>query len=184
MSRFLVILAIIAALGGWGKGRELENRDYVTAVAVEYDNEYVINTSVAKIAGKQEDKGNEMIFRGQGETIEDAVDDINNKTKGQLYMGLNKVIIIDKNIEDYSVIANYISSNVEIGRDTAVVGANEPCTILKGENNGDRASEYIYSYFEDKKGVDIDRFMDYYNRGEKIMLPEAVIEEGNVVIKQ
>ena len=183
MSRFIVLLVIIAALGGWGKGKELENRDYVTSMAVEYDNGYVVSTAVAGIWSKNEDK-KEVIFRGRGESIDKAVCDINNRTKGQLYMGLNKVIIIDSSIDDYENIADYFSSNIDIARDTAIVQADEPYYILKAENNGDSASEYIHSFFENKKMVDIDSFMDYYNKGEKIILPKAVNEEGNVVIKQ
>ena len=98
-------------------------------------------------------------------------------------MGHNRVIIISGDFNDYKELIDYFSNNVEMSRDTIIVKSNNPSKIISAKNNEDSASRYIYNYFENKKKVDMDRLMDYYNKGEEIILPEAVIENENVIIK-
>lgn len=184
MSKILLIVIVMLALAGCGKSRELEKRDYVMAIAIDDEEGYNVSTAVAKLTGGSDsDPNEEIVFSGNGDTIDDAITNINNKTKGQLYMGHNRVIILSGNFKDYEGLVGYFSSNVEMSRDTIIVKANNPSKIISAKNNEDSASRYIYNYFENKKKVDMDRLMDYYNKEEEIILPEAVIENNNVVIK-
>ncbi len=184
MIRILLMAIIMLTLTGCGKSRELENRDYVMAIAIDDKNGYNVSTAVAKLTGGDDSSPNEeIVFSGKGDTIDDAVTDINNRTKGQLYMGHNRVIILSSDFNDYEGLIDYFSSNVEMSRDTVIVKANNPEKIINGKNNEDSASKYIYSYFENKNKVDMNRLMDYYNKGEEIILPEAVIENENIIIK-
>ena len=184
MSKFLLIMIVMLALTGCVKSRELEKRDYVMAIAIDDKEGYNVSTAVAKLTGGSDSNPNEeIVFSGKGDTIDDAVSDINNRTKGQLYMGHNRVIIISGDFNDYKGLIDYFSNNVEMSRDTIIVKSNNPSKIISAKNNEDSASRYIYNYFENKKKVDMDRLMDYYNKGEEIILPEAVIENENVIIK-
>ena len=184
MSKILLIMIVMLALAGCGKSRELEKRDYVMAIAIDDKEGYNVSTAVAKPTGGSDSNPNEeIVFSGKGDTIDDAVSDINNRTKGQLYMGHNRVIILSGDFNDYKGLIDYFSNNVEMSRDTIIVKSNNPSKIISAKNNEDSASRYIYNYFENKKKVDMDRLMDYYNKGEEIILPEAVIENENVIIK-
>lgn len=184
MSKILLIVFVMMSLAGCGKSRELEKRDYVMAIAIDDKEGYNVSTAVAKLTGGSDSNPNEeIVFSGKGDTIDDAVSDINSRTKGQLYMGHNRVIILSGDFNDYKGLIDYFSSNVEMSRDTIIVKANNPSKIISAKNNEDSASRYIYNYFENKKKVDMDRLMDYYNKGEEIILPEAVIENENVIIK-
>lgn len=184
MSKFLLIAIALLTLTGCGKSRELEKRDYVMAIAIDDREGYNVSTAVAKLSGSGEkNTGEEIVYSGKGNTIDEAVTDINNRTKGQIYMGHNRVIILSGDFNNYKDLIDYFSRNVEMSRDTLIVKANNPQKIIGSKNNEDSASRYIYSYFENKKKVDMDGLMDYYNKGEKIILPEAVIENENVIIK-
>mgnify|MGYP005755408313 FL=1 len=152
MSKFLLIMIVMLALTGCVKSRELEKRDYVMAIAIDDKEGYNVSTAVAKLTGGSDSNPNEeIVFSGKGDTIDDAVSDINNRTKGQLYMGHNRVIIISGDFNDYKGLIDYFSNNVEMSRDTIIVKSNNPSKIISAKNNEDSASRYIYNYFENKK---------------------------------
>ena len=92
-------------------------------------------------------------------------------------------MILSEDYTDYDSLINYVSDNIEISRDTVIMKAKNPEEILKSQNNEDNASNYIYDYYNDINKVDLDKFMDYYNKKDDINLPVAVIEDKNIIIK-
>lgn len=172
-------------LTGCGNSKELENRDYVMAIGIDEKNGYDVSVAVAKLSyGSNNEKHEETIYKGNGKTINEAISVINNKTKGNLYLGHNKVMVLSENYKDYDSLINYVSDNIEISRDTVIMKAENPEEILKSKNNDDNASDYIYDYYNNINKVDLDKFMDYYNKGENINLPVAIIEDKNIIIKK
>lgn len=183
MSKYVFIVLTALLLTGCQSKNELENRDYVMAIGIDKDNGYDVTAAVAKLAGSKDSPNTEEnIYTGKGNSISDAMADINNKTKGELFLGHNKVFVLSNDFDNYEELINYFSKNIDISRDTIIVSANEPKKILEGKNNDDSASEYIYSYFEDKNKFDLDRLMDYYSRNKQIELPDVKIENENIVI--
>lgn len=177
---FFIIIFALLFLTGCGKTRELENRDYVMAIGIDDENGYSISASVSK--PDKENSGAETMFTGNGESIEKAVENINGKTKGNIYMGLNRVMVVSEGFRGYGELINYFSNNVELSRDIVIVKAKDPYEILEAKNDDDSASKYIYNYFQDKKKVDMDRLMDYYNKGEEIVIPYVKKENERIVI--
>ncbi len=167
-------------LTGCGKSRELENRDFVMAIAIDRGDEISVSTAVAKLTDEEE-KNEEVIFEGKGSTIEEAVADINNSTKGNLYMGHSRVIVLSNDFDDYKSLIDFFGKNIEMSRDIVIVRANNPSKIIAAKNNDEPASEYIFDYYKNKKGLDMDSLMNYYNKGYKIVVPGVTIENENIV---
>lgn len=183
MNKYIFIVILTILLTGCTNGSELENRDYVMAIGISEDNDYNIDMSVAKLsAGDENGSDTEVIYKGKGSTIDKAIADINNQTKGNLYLGHSKVMIIATDFGDYKNLIDYFSRNIEVSRDMIIVKANNPEKIIEGKNNEDTASKYIYDFFENKNKFDLDKLMDYYNKGEDINLPIVNIENENIII--
>lgn len=184
MNKVIILIFLVILLTGCGNSKELENRDYVMAIGIDEKNGYDVSVAVAKLSyGSDNKKQEETIYKGSGKTINEAISVINNKTKGNLYLGHNKVMVLSENYKDYDSLINYVSDNIEISRDTVIMKAENPEEILKSKNNDDNASDYIYDYYNDINKVDLDKFMDYYNKKESINLPVAGIEDKNIIIK-
>lgn len=184
MNKYVFITLAVLLLTGCQSNKELENRDYVMAIGIDNEKGYDVTAAVAKFTGGEDSSNSdENIYTGKGNSINEAMADINNQTKGQLYLGHNKIFVISNNFNNYEDLIDYFSKNIEISRDTVIVSANNPKEILESKNNDDSASEYIYSYFEDKNKFDLDRLMDYYSRNKQIELPEVKIENKNIVIE-
>lgn len=174
----------IIMLTGCGNDMEMENRDYVMAVGIDKDKNYNLTMSVAKLSeGSDKEERAENIVEGIGSTIANAIADANNKTKGSIYLGHNKVIILSDDFKDYDELIEYTNKNIEISRDIVIVKAENPAEAIKAKNNDDTASEYIYTYFENKNKVDLDSLMDYYNNKTSIELPRAVIENDKIIVE-
>lgn len=184
MNKIIILIFFMLLLTGCGNSKELENRDYVMAIGIDDKNGYDVSVAVAKLSyGSDNKKQEETIYKANGKTINEAISVINNKTKGNLYLGHNKVMVLSENYKDYDSLINYVSNNIEISRDTVVVKAKNPEEILKSQNNEDNASDYIYDYYNDINKVDLDKIMDYYNKKENINLPAVVVEDKNIIIK-
>ncbi len=174
----LCILLCAFLLTGCSGGKDLENRDFVMAVAVEEkNNDFVVYTSVSKLSNKGEDTGTEeILYDGRGKDMTSAFADMNTKTAGDLYLGHTKALIIDNGFTKYDLLINYIKNNVEIGRDVVVVKGDNVSKILEAKPDEMTSASYIYKYFEDKeKKVDIDALIDSFNSAESINIPVTAI---------
>ncbi len=176
---------LILLLTGCGGGRDLENRDFVMAVAVEEENnDFVVYTSVSKLSSKGEDTGTEeILYEGRGSNIDSAFKDMDLKTAGDLYLGHTKALIIDNDFTSYESLINYIRDNVEIGRDVVVVRGKNVSDILASRADDMTSSAYIYKYYKDKPKVDIDTLIDSYNSGKSINIPEAVADNEKILFR-
>ncbi len=171
------------ALTGCNGGKNLENRDFVMAVAVEeQENDIVLYTSVAKLSNKGEDTGTEeILYDGKGKDMEAAFADMNKKTAGDLYLGHTKALIIDNNFTKYPSLIDYIRNDVEIGRDVVVVRGDNVKEILVTRSDDMISAAYIYKYFEDKDKTDIDTLIDSYNYNRNINIPQAVLSKEKIL---
>lgn len=181
MSKILIALAMILTLTGCKNVKELENRDYVMAIGINKDKVYNITMAVANISDAENIA--EDITEGKGNTLNEALANVNSKTKGSIYLGHNKAIILADNFNDYNEITEYASNNIELSRDSVIVKAKNPAEVIKSKNGKDSASKYIYTYFENKDKIDLDKLMDCYNNNSPVNLPKAEIVEGNLIIK-
>ncbi|MEI3162394.1 MAG: hypothetical protein V8S74_03145 [Lachnospirales bacterium] len=180
MTKIIFSLFIILSLTGCKNVRELENRDYVMAIGIDNKNGYDLTMAIADLT--DEDNQKENITSGKGKSLKETIENINVKTKGNMYLGHNKAIIISDDFNNYDELINYASKNIELSRDSVIVKAKNPSEIIASKNNNDSASNYIYSYFDRTDKVDLDKLMDYYNNNSNIVIPTVSIENNKLII--
>lgn len=182
--KYIFILISMLMLTGCGNSMELENRDFVMAVGIDRNEKYDITMSVAKLTdGSNKENQEEYIVEGSGTTIGEALNDANNKTKGNIYLGHNKVIILSDNFDNYDDLIAYANSNIDMSRDTIIVKSANVKEAVDKKNNDDSASEYIYSYYENKEKIDLDKLIDMYNSNKNIDFPEVYVENDKIIVK-
>lgn len=182
--KYILILISMLMLTGCVNSMELEKRDYVMAVGIDKNTKYDIAMSVAKLTeGSNKENQEEYIVEGSGNTIAEALNDANNKTKGNIYLGHNKVIILSDKFNSYDELIDYVNSNIELSRDIVIVKAANIREAVAGKNNDDSASEYIYSFYENKDKIDLDKLMDIYNNNENIDFPEVSIKNNKIIVE-
>ena len=181
MKKIISVAFALLLLTGCANSRELENRDFVMAAGIEEDNGYKLTLAVAKPSAESDSsEEKEDIFEGRGKTVAEALENINNKTKGNIYMGHNRVIVLSDSIKNYGDIVDYFRSNIDISRDTIMVKADKPSEIIRAKNNDENFSGYIYDYFKYKNKID--KFMDYYNNSTYTELPAVSFAEDKITV--
>lgn len=183
MKKLCVFMCVLLLTGCSGK--DLENRDFVMALAVEeQDNDLVLYTSVSKLSSKGEDTGTEeILYDGRGKDFASAFADMNSKTAGDLYLGHTKALIIDNNFTKIDQLVDYAKNNVELGRNVVVVRGDNVSEILGAKSDEMTSASYIYKYFEDKDKVDIDSLIDSSNYNRSINIPKAVLSREKILFE-
>lgn len=178
MKKITAIICVFMLTGCSG-GKDLENRDFVMAVGIEEEQEhFAVYTSVAKLSSKGEDTGSEeILYEGRGDDISSALDDLNTKTAGEIYMGHTKALVLDSDFTQYKELIDYIKGNVEMGRDIVVVRSDNVKGVMEAKPDDMTVSAYIYKYFEDKEKVDVDDLIDSFNYNTSINIPMASVKE-------
>lgn len=180
--KWLLLILPLFMLTGCNNIKELENRDYVMALALEKNNDYNVTMAVSELS--KENESIEFAVKGHGKTIEEAIENANGKTKGSLYLGHSKVMILPENFTSYSELISFLRENIELSRGVVAVSTEKPSHAIMSKNNGDYASEYIYTFFEDRRDkVDLNSIMDMYYEGNGIKLPKAVVENEKIIVK-
>lgn len=183
MKKIIALVSVILLLTGCSNSRELENRDFVMAAGIEQDNGYKLTLAVARPSAENDSsKEKEEVFEGRGSTIAEAVENINSRTKGSIYMGHNRVIVLSDSIKSYKDIVDYFRSNIEISRDTIMVKAEKPSEVIRAKNNDENFSGYIFNYFKYKNKIDLNRFMDYYNNSIYTELPAISSQDDKITV--
>ncbi len=183
MKKIISVAFALLLMTGCSGSRELENRDFVMAAGIEEDNGYKLTLAVAVPSTGEDSSGEkENIFEGRGRTVAEALENINNKTKGNIYMGHNRVIVLSDDIKNYSGIIDYFRSNIDISRDTVMVRADKPSEVIRAKNNDENFSGYIYDYFRYKDKIDLNKFMDYYNNSTYTELPAVSAHDDKITV--
>lgn len=184
MIKYVLLFILVLTFSGCDNVKELENRDYVMGIGIEKnESSYNVITAISKLSKDKEKNSEEIFLNSQGGSINEAIENINNDTKGDLYLGHNKILILDSKFDDYSSLVDYSNNNNEIGRDTIIVKAENPIEAIKKGNNEDTTSKYVYSYFKGKESVDLGQLIDKFYNQKEIKIPEIKIENNSVIIK-
>lgn len=124
----------------------------VMAVNKTQDNSFTIYTDIA-------DKDNTIVKIGSGNTINNAIYNINNETSGQLFLGHLSGIIVDDGC-DYRDIKSLVVENNVIGRDIPVIYCNNIEDILNDDNV--KLSDFITKYFNNynHKKINVEAYIN------------------------
>lgn len=184
MMKYILALFAVVLMSGCSV-KEMENRDYVMAIAIEKAEQYNMTLSVASLDTMDKDSNGtkEYIVTGTGDTIQKALENANSRTKGEIYLGHCRTIALPDNFESYGELLDYVKGNIDLSRDVVVVKSQYPSKVIQLKNNETMASDYIYSYFEGKESVDINDIMDKYSNGNSIELPIVIEENNQIYIK-
>ena len=105
---FLIILVLISGCYNY---KELNEIAIVSAIGIDIkDNKYIITAQI--INTKDKDKVDTIIYKDNGNNINEALNNISKNISKQIFLNSIEVIIISKNIDIYNILDLF--SNNEI----------------------------------------------------------------------
>ncbi|MGN1318239.1 MAG: hypothetical protein ACI4VF_04430 [Lachnospirales bacterium] len=164
MKHSFIILFLIFILTGCS-AKEPENRDFVMLMGISKNDGYDLTVGISKL-GDEKDKLS--IYKSKGETLNNALYNLNNITSGALFLGDLQGIIIDSNIENE--IVKLINNNMEIGRDIPILYCGNIDDLMSFENEKISLQNYITQYYSNYKNkkVNIETYINNCENYRKI----------------
>lgn len=153
MKKLLFCLLLITALTGCNGSREPEERDYVMVMAI--DQNYNTYVSVARPGRDNSATPEEQIIEGKGESIKSSLENINRKSRGQLYFGHTIACIAQKGILKDSKAVDEIITAVrnsgQFSRTILLLTSDNVENVMKAQPDNSTVSEYIKDYTQINK---------------------------------
>lgn len=122
------------------------------------------------------------ILSAEGNTINNAVNKINNETSGELFLGHIQTILVTNNDCKYEI-RNLVRNNNEISRDIPVLKSNKIEEVINNENGNIKLYDYISKYFENNKHKKVN-LESYLNENENTTeLPVIMLKNDKYYIE-
>lgn len=192
MKRISVILLMLLLCGC--EIKELENRDFVLQLLIDKKSEYSCQVGVAEFSSQEGDSLVRMnFFNGSGQTIANALEEINSNSSGQLYFGHTQLCIISvdalKNEETLKELIDLSERNQELNRRILLTATDTP-TAFSQDNKGEiyaLVKEY-YSGNSNYKNrnimLDLGRVTKQLLETDNCIIPILHKEEENISIER
>ena len=192
-SALLLIPLLFTFTGCWDKV-EIESRAFVVALGVDKKEEnYIVTLSVPVIGGKDmpfygkggdddndDDKQPAHIKIGEGQTILEALKNLDAKNDKNLYYGQTKLIIVgEKLLEDrqfFNHALQELEKQLAAPRRIHVIAAEDPTEILKAKPPGEiLPGLYVANIYRDKDKIGGEAFVLDFERLSKTPATDVVI---------
>ncbi len=173
---FLVFLCCMLLCSCGAK--EPDDRDFVMIMGIDKDNDYTVSSSIAKLGSDN----NELInYTTKGKTLEEAVDNLNRVTSGDIFLGdLQAVITNGKDMKEE--IFRFLNDNMDVGRDIPVIECSSINKLMTFKNENIDLCNYIIQYFKNNKHKKVN-LETYLNSNEKSKMPVLKILSNNYYIE-
>lgn len=152
MSKYLFFIITLVFLTGCS-GKEPDNREFVMVMAVGDDVYlYTADTTDAN-------DGKDIIYKEKNDSLIEAVEIINNRSSGELFMGQLQCVIVDSDHSEE--IAELLKENVTINRNIPIVYCSDFDKLEDNSEQKIQLRNYISNYFDnyDYKKVSVSQYI-------------------------
>lgn len=189
MKKCLIFALILLCLTGCSGISELENRDFVLGLGLEYDNnEYTAYASIAQLTVSGEDTGAKTNLKSAvGKTPQQAFESLDRVTSGRLFYGQAVAMLVD-NAEAEAI--DYCASNLEIGKSIIMLKSNDISMVYNSKYGDSTAIDFIEDYYgnniKNVKKVTLNELLIARSENKNIELPEITVEndEPKIISKR
>lgn len=153
MKKIFVALVILFAMCGC-QGQEPESREYVLGMYIEKNNNLTLGT--AKLSKANDELRENVFYSGKGETLAQAVKEIDGNTGGSIYMGHTIMCVIDeetlKNENTLKQLLSFSNSNTDLSKGVIVVCTDDMEALKSAKWSGGDIVAFVQQYYK-KNGV-------------------------------
>lgn len=186
MKRIVLLFCLVCLLTGCNGSREPEERDYVMLIAI--DKNYNTYVSIARPSNDSSSAPEEEVIKGQGESIYNSLENINKKSRGQLYFGQTTACIIDKSLLKNSKVIDEIitacRNSSQFSRTILLFFSDNVNAVMEAKPDNTTVSEYIKDYTQINKDYryDINNMIRAVTHNREIIPPKISADKNAITI--
>ncbi len=135
-------------------GQELRERAAVTMTYIDWDGQYTVSILVVTEYGKDEPVTS--LISGEGESISSALFEASKQVNGELYMGINEVILLGDNLSNQNfsdMLTQMYDARLSSGKSYFFLSEHTPDDMIDHENELMDAADAVLKQSRDSRTV-------------------------------